>query len=160
MPVPAFGFSAGDFISTLGLINTVRKALKNSGGSQDELQAVLQDLHQLETILTLLHEGDWGKGSDLSHVNAVRGLALTCKEPLRQFLEKLTMAHDTMSNARDNLKGLFQSNAKKGQWAIFLREDVDHFRQVILAKLIAINTLLSMPLRWAQDIHGWISLTS
>lgn len=153
MPVPAFGFSAGDFITAVTLINTVRKALKDSGGSQDEIRAVLQDLQQLHVVLTQLHEGDWGTGGDVSHVNAVRGLALTCQGPLSHFLQRLEKAKDKMAHGKDGVKGRLLSSVKRGQWALFLKEDVDHFRQVIIAKLIAINLLAQMPIGLVAFAH-------
>ena len=156
MPVPAFGFSAGDFVSAISLLNTVRKALRDSGGSQDELQAVLQDLHQVEVNLKYLHEGEWGKGSDLSHVNAVRGVALSTSEPLIRLLDELRVAQKTMSCERHNLKNHLKSNAKRGQWAVLLKDEVSRFRQSIMANLMALNLLLAMSLRWVQIIHGWV----
>jgi hypothetical protein len=44
MATPAFGFSFGDFVTLISLINDVRKALQQSGGAKDEIQAVLADL--------------------------------------------------------------------------------------------------------------------
>ncbi len=44
MAAPGFGFSFGDFVQAISLLNDVRKALRDSGGAVDEFQQVLTDL--------------------------------------------------------------------------------------------------------------------
>jgi hypothetical protein len=51
---PAFGFSAGDFITAVRLIVKVSEALKESGGATEDYQDVMQELGALELILLQL----------------------------------------------------------------------------------------------------------
>ena len=118
----------------------------------------LQDLQQLHVVLIQIHEGDWGMGGDVSHVNAVRGLALTCQEPLQRLLQRLEIAKDKMAQGKDGVKGLLLSSVKRGEWALFLKEDVDHFRQVIMAKLIVINFLTQLPTGLVAFVHNYLVL--
>src|SRR5437868_2898214 len=54
MAAPAFGFSAGDFISAVKLIVDVSKALKDAGGASDEYRNVVTELELLQNVLTQL----------------------------------------------------------------------------------------------------------
>jgi hypothetical protein len=51
MVVPAFGFSAGDFISTIGVIARVAKALRDTDGAATYYQRTYLELQQLESVL-------------------------------------------------------------------------------------------------------------
>ena len=146
MPVPAFGFSFGDFVNAIGLINDIRRALKDTGGSEDELGVVLQDLQQLEAILTQLDRGSWGDGCDLAHVNAVRGLASTCKAPLVEFLDKLTASRGAMRGRGDGVRSHLRSGFKKAEWAILLKDDVECFRQIVISKTMTLTLLMVVPM--------------
>ena len=142
--LPAFGFSASDFITAIGLINDFRKALKDSGGSKDEFLLLSQDLEQLQIVLEQLKDGVWGAGGDVGHVNAVRAMALTVQTPLKDFLMKIEKYHSMASLAR-GVKMHFASNARKMQWAVAMREDVSRFRAVIATKLLNMSLLLALP---------------
>ena len=87
--IPPFGFSVGNFINAVGLIAKIRKALKGIGGAEDNIRMALQDLQQLELVLNQLKDGDWGDGADISHINAVRGVALSGCVVLEDFLRRL-----------------------------------------------------------------------
>jgi hypothetical protein len=54
MPAPGFGYSAGDFIATTGLIITVISEFKESGGVSTEYQQVVQELASYRPI-----DGRW-----------------------------------------------------------------------------------------------------
>ena len=59
--VPAFGFSVSDSTNVLSLINKVKKALNDTGGAEDDVRVVLQDLEGLAMVLDQLIQGQWGK---------------------------------------------------------------------------------------------------
>ena len=88
MPVP-FGFSISDFISAVGLINGIHKAVKDTGGAKDKFEQIQGDLLQLELVLEELGGSTWGKNCDPAHVNVVRGIAPICQTPYTVFLEKI-----------------------------------------------------------------------
>ena len=57
MSGPGFGFSFGDFVQAIRLLDDVRRALKDTGGAVDEYKNVLLELQQLEIVLE--HIGVW-----------------------------------------------------------------------------------------------------
>ena len=142
MPV-GFGFSVGDFVHAIVLINKIRKALKNVGGAADDINFVLQDLEQLESLLFALKEGEWGKGAGTSYVNAARGLASSCEATLGAFLEKI-QGFQQFSGKSGIFSGHIQGGLKHAQWTVQMAEEVDRFRIVMLSKIATVNLLLSM----------------
>ncbi len=135
-----FGFSAGDFANAIGLIVRISKALKDSGGAVAECRDILQDLQTLQQLLGLLETLRPADGS-LSHINAVRGMALACRVPLLGFAEKLERSYEPALGVGSS-KGMFTRGVKKVQWAVLVEEEVAKFRGVIAAKVHNISLLL------------------
>jgi hypothetical protein len=50
MAAPGFGFSFGDFVQAISLLNDVRKALRDTGGAKDEFKHVSVDLQHLRSF--------------------------------------------------------------------------------------------------------------
>ena len=84
----AFGFSVGDFVAAIGLTVKIGKPLRESGGATTDCRLVIQDLLTLQQILEVLQSLRPAESS-LSHVNAIRGMALTCLVPLNDFASKI-----------------------------------------------------------------------
>ena len=144
--VPAFGFSVGDFINAIGLINQVRKALKDVGGAEDDIRTVLQELQQLELLLTQLRDGHWGHGGDISHVNAIRGVALSCESFLKDFLRKVEGFHAAVSSKPGSSAKAVTRGYKQVRWAVSMKEEVHQLRLLVLSKLVTVNVLLAIPI--------------
>ncbi|KAL8747168.1 MAG: hypothetical protein Q9190_000932 [Brigantiaea leucoxantha] len=155
---PAFGFSAGDFVSAIGrsyaeeswsaadaskkgLIKKVCKALKAAGGASTEYQHAIVELENL--IITLSHlEALQPNEDNIHHVNAIRAMAMACKLPLQDFLAKISRYETSLSPfaARASLG----SARRKAQWALSLAEETEKLRAWVAAKHISINLLLAM----------------
>ena len=143
--VPPFGFSVGDFINAIGLANQIQKALKDAGGSEDDIKLVLQDLQQLELILIQLRDGDWAKGGDLNHINAIRGIAVSCEATLKDFLQRVERFHSSVTVKSGSSTTAITRRFKQAQWAISMKEAVNQFRLFILSKLATAHLLLALP---------------
>ena len=122
------------------LCTKVAKALKDTGGASSEYQSVIIELHGLQNVLARLAALEPTK-SNLSHVNAIRGMALACRLPLTDFFSKLEKYEAAMGPlASHTLRGA----GKKVQWAVFMADEVKKIRAMISAKVISINLLLAM----------------
>jgi hypothetical protein len=80
-----FGFSAGDFIAALQLVSTVIDALRDSGESSTEHQALLSQLFTLETALLKVKRLE-GDDEQYGEVIALRQAAQTT---IDRFWEKI-----------------------------------------------------------------------
>lgn len=139
--VPAFGFSVGDFVSAIDLTIKIGRALRETGGASTECRMVIQDLQNHQQILELLKEFKPAGGS-LSHVNAIKGVALTCLVPLREFAEKIDRNYGSIATASSSSDQFFRRGGKKAKWAIFATEEVAKFRTILAAKVASIGLLL------------------
>ena len=144
--VPAFGFSVGDFINVLSLINKIRKALKDTDGADDDIRAVSQDLEQLELVLNHLVEGHWGQECDVGCVNAVRGVAISCQVPLERYLKRLETFAADMKRSGD-LHYVLSRNATKAQWALFIKDETVNFRSTLTSRIVLLSLLIAIPIK-------------
>lgn len=161
MPVPAFGFSAGDFISaigkapstnlksitaktfTQGLVKKVIKALKRTGGASTEYQHAIIELNGLKNVLRRLESLQPNQDNE-HHVNAIRGVALACQLPLRDFLTKLEK-YEVSLGPLSNPKW-YHGFPQKSRWAMSFAEEVEKLRALVAAKTVSITLLLAMDL--------------
>ena len=134
-----FGFSAGDFAIAIGLIVRISKALRDAGGAAAEYRDILQDLQTLQQLLGLLERLRPANGS-VSHINAIRGMALACRIPLLEFAEKIESYGAALGVGSS--KGMSIRGVKKVQWAFIVDEEVAKFRGIIAAKVYNITLLL------------------
>ena len=137
---PVFGFSAGDFVAAIGLAIQISKALRETGGASSECKGLIQDLHNLQQILELLQQLRPASGN-LSHVNALRGVAITCLLPLREFAGKIEKSYGSISGPSQTRHHLSRTG-RKIQWALFGADEVAEFRALISAKVGNVGLLL------------------
>ncbi|KAL3473190.1 hypothetical protein BJX99DRAFT_249144 [Aspergillus californicus] len=141
MVLPPFGFSVGDFLAAGELIVKICKSLKAAGGAASEYQQVIIELEGLQRCLhhlQALEPNDY----NINRVNALRGMALSVRIPLQEFLTKLQQYEASMGAfaPRTRLHGA----TKKTKWAVAVTEEVNRFRATIVAKIVSINLLIGI----------------
>jgi len=120
-------------------VRKVAKALHKTGGASSRYQHILYELNALCSILQLL-ESLQPTEENASHVNAIRGMALACQLPLRDFLAKLEKYENSLSPFSTH--NLFKAAGRKTQWAVTMDEEIEKLRASVAAKVISINLLL------------------
>ena len=145
MAVP-FGFSIGDFIAGIDLIARVVTALKDTGGASSEYQILIQELQHLQLLLEQLKDLK-PSASSLNHVNAVRGLALTFKLPLSEFLQKIERYKSSLGVVSSRRQWV--GAPRKAQWTLFMPEEISKMRAMITMKIVTVSLLLTMPIKYA-----------
>ncbi|KAF2687885.1 hypothetical protein K458DRAFT_485063 [Lentithecium fluviatile CBS 122367] len=142
-----FGFSAGDFIAAiihdLGLIAKVSKAVKDKTGASSEHQQALLELQSLDRTLRRLQSLQPTE-SNANHVNAIRGMALTCRFPLQHFLEKMQKYEYSLGPFATQSRFRMDPTRRKLQWAVFMTDEVGRLRTAIGGKVLSINLLLAV----------------
>ncbi|MCJ1265253.1 hypothetical protein MMC22_005128 [Lobaria immixta] len=141
MATPAFGFSVGDFVSAINLVNKVRKSLKDAGGAASEYQSAVIELENLATTLSHL-EALQPNEDNIQHVNAIRAMAMACQFPLEEFRRKMTRYESSLGPLARQ-KSLY-TIGQKTKWSVMFAEDVEKLRALIAAKHVSINLLLGM----------------
>jgi len=130
-----------DLESYKDLVRKVCKSLKQTGGASTDYQQVVIELKSLKNLLRQLEAWEPTE-ENASHVNAIRGMALACQMPLRDFLVKLEEYELSLGPSPD--PRCFRAAAKKAKWAVKFSADVERFRTMIAAKNTSIALLLMM----------------
>ena len=123
-----------------GLVKKVTKALKETGGASAEYQLVLIELEGLKNILRHLERLEPTEDK-VTHINAIRGMALACQLPLRDFMVRLEKYESTLGPFAD--KNSLRAMARKSKWAVVIAEEIDRLRAMLAAKNISLNLLLA-----------------
>ncbi|KAL8718286.1 MAG: hypothetical protein Q9225_004564, partial [Loekoesia sp. 1 TL-2023] len=128
-------------VSALGLVKKVRQALRATGGASSDYQHVIIELQGLENVLRQL-EALEPTEDNVNQINAIRGMALACQIPLKNFLTKIEQYDVSMSPFTNRFS--LKSTGHKTQWALSISEDVIKLRALVAAKVLSINLLLAM----------------
>lgn len=97
------------------------------------------ELHGLENVLRRVVALE-PNASNIEHVDAIRGLALSCQIPVQEFLVKLK-AYESALGPVPTRK--FQAG-RKLQWAFQMVEEVNKMRDLIATRTASINMSLNM----------------
>jgi histidinol dehydrogenase len=134
-----FGFSAGDFISALELVTTVVNALRESGESSTEYQALIKQLYTLESALIRVKQLEL---DDAQHaeVVALRQAAAQCQNTIDAFLEKIKSYQPSLRAGGSGSR--VKDSWRKIKWALCKKEDVVRFKADLMAHTESIDILL------------------
>jgi hypothetical protein len=135
---PALGFSVGDFISAPGmhrsliplnlklllsltkLVRKITNALQKTAGASSQYQHIFHGLNDLYIILQLLEQIEHTE-EHASHLNAIRGIALACQLPLRDFLTKVEKYESSLGPF--STQNGFRATGRKAQRVVIMDDD-------------------------------------
>jgi hypothetical protein len=135
-----FGFSVGDFIAVLELVDTVSASLSEAGGAGPEFHELLHQLFALEYALLRVTQLEV-EDAQRSEYIALRQVACQCQLTIDNFwhrmkkYQKHLRTGDSGSQLRDGWM--------KIKWALCKSEDVAKFKVDIAAHTQSILLLLS-----------------
>lgn len=118
----------------------ISKALKDTGGASSEYQDAILELNSLGNVLQHLAALEPTE-TTITHVNAIRRMALACQIPLKEFLDRIEKFEKPLgpfTNAR------FKAVPAKARWAVLTSDELRKLRAVVAGKLASINALLSL----------------
>jgi hypothetical protein len=137
----SFGWSAGDIVASLQLLNKAIVALKEIGGASSEYQHVINFLGLLTVTLQHLKalqsaplDPDLSKNLE-QHCTAVQG-------PLKSFLERIHTRFER-DLGRDKTRNKILTAGPKLQWAFSTSKEVKTLERKIGGHIGAISLVLS-----------------
>ncbi|KAF5685305.1 hypothetical protein FDENT_6299 [Fusarium denticulatum] len=158
MTVPAFGFSAGDFVSAVNLIVDITKALKNTGGAAGDYLQVLADLNLLKDVLSHLQQQQTGTTRQRSsnpfaeHARKQADLTLST---LANFLDLISKFDASLGPQRSS--AWYRGVGRKAQWALVYSKHVDDLRSRIGIQIQTLNLVTQLQ---QDDRNGLDELTN
>ncbi|KAF2738307.1 hypothetical protein EJ04DRAFT_588029 [Polyplosphaeria fusca] len=146
--MPDFGWSASCVLEAIKLTNTVRKALRDTGGSASQYRDAQQALGSLKSLLEVVKK-HFDNEPNSEYAGSIVDELEHLMGPLRKFessmkkYEKCLVADSTSSKARQTFR--------KVDWALKnVDEGVRELEHVITARLGTINCFLSLSIHSNQ----------
>lgn len=136
----AFGFSAGDFISGINLVQHIVRALNDSKGSSKEYLQVIAELRSIESALLQI------KSQQESIVKVEQKQALSqavqeCDNSMKNFLESLTQYHGHLSTVGSGNR--CKDALRKVQWRLCKADELASFRSCLSSHVQSIQMILA-----------------
>lgn len=134
-------FSVGDSIRAIEIVGTVIDASSASSKSSAELQALLRQLHSLETALRGVTDLQINEGLH-AEVIALKQSAAQCQIAVTDFLRKIESYQPQLLSGQ-NASGSLKSTYKKIKWALCEKKDVVQLQIDLQAHTESIQLLLA-----------------
>lgn len=135
-----FGFSIGDFITSINLVKDIIKALDNSKGSCKEYLEVIAELRGLETVLILV-KTQYSETEQISQRTALSQAIGDCHACIDDFLQSIQKYHGHLDRAGS--KNRCKDAVRKVQWHLCKADDLTSFRLRIASQVQNIDMLLA-----------------
>ena len=146
----SFGWSAGDIVAALSLVNKIRIALKDSGGASSTYQ---EESAFLQTLSATLSHLNVAKTRCLAREQAenLRQLCEQIDKPLRSFLDQTQKVYESRLGSKSSDHNLL-SVPYKVRWALSTSKDVKTLRDKIAGPLTSILVILNQQIMsvWPQ----------
>lgn len=149
MTVP-FGFSIGDFVAGIGLVQDVIGALQASSTSTARYQGLISELFTLErALLEVKKLGLDDKQTprlerlDIEALYAALQLAaIQCQDTINRLLNKVKKYEGHLSENGSGSK--WKDALRKVQWALLTDKDLEEYRAEIRGHSTSITMLLAI----------------
>lgn len=135
-----FGFSAGDFIAAIKLVNTLVDALRESGHARSTFRDLIQELYALEDVLIRVKRLDLDEQLKIEEL-ALRQAASQCQRSIDFFWNKVQSLQPHLQS--NGTGSMLKDGWAKMKWAVCKQTDVDQFRATIRGHTSSIQMLLS-----------------
>jgi len=137
----SFGFSVGDFIAAGNLIHDVIESVQDVGGAKFEFQELTRELRGLETALQHLDKLQSDSSSQDRTIQSIKFAALSCRQPLEQFLAKIKKFDSTLDVWAKGQTS--KTIVRKVQWGLGMRNEVTRLQGYLNLHIATINMLLA-----------------
>jgi hypothetical protein len=136
----SFGWSAGDIVAIINLINSIVQCIGGAHSARDHFQELLSELQALSRAL---HEiSELTKVPEKLHeIQALKFASCSCAEPLQRFYEKVRPFEDSLGLASTRSK--LKATPRMIRWELLVRKEDPELRSYLVAHVGSINLRLS-----------------
>ncbi|KAB5528937.1 hypothetical protein GE09DRAFT_402314 [Coniochaeta sp. 2T2.1] len=147
MTVP-FGFSAGDFIATAGLVKNIISALDNTGGARPAYQRLKGELVAFDGALVRIQSLEVDPTQSPQKV-ALQMVAAQCRDSIDRFLTKNSKFQRTLGQAAAQpaprrRTSRWRTGLHKLEWALMKEKSVDALRAEVAGHAATLNIILNL----------------
>ena len=139
----SFGWSAGDIVATINLVNRVVQCIGGAHDARVHFQELLSELRGLSRALSEISELTRIPGQT-PEIQALKFASCSCGETLRRFYEKIRPFEDTLGAASTQSK--LKAVPRMVRWELLVKKDVPELRSYLVAHVGSLNLRLSTAL--------------
>lgn len=148
MAAPAFGFSIGDFVTAIKLLDKAAKALREASEATSQFHQAAVELKNIHDVLISVQVLA-SSGDDADSIRKIHLCARTCYIPLSRFIDKLIKLEPHFGTKAclkgpSNLSAKLQTAGRKLQWAFILDKEVAKLKQQLGPQFTLIGAMLQL----------------
>jgi hypothetical protein len=137
----SFGFSVGDFLAAGRLVHEVIQSLQELGGAKSDYQELIRELSTLKKALQHLDSMQSDSSSDDRTLQSIKFAALSCRQPLEQFLAQANKYKKSLDVWAKNRAS--NALAHKLRWGFGMKGEVSKLQGYLNLHVATINMLLA-----------------
>jgi hypothetical protein len=146
----SFGWSAGDLIAAVKLINDIISCIRDVGGARDHFQELVIELQGLEKALDEINELA-KSSSDIPEISALKFASSACGDTLQRFYDKIKPFKESLGSV--STKGKVRAAPRMVRWELLVKKEIPELRSYLVAHVGYLNLQLSTALLWVSARH-------
>jgi hypothetical protein len=139
----SFGWSVGDIVAAISLVNNVIQCINGAHGAREHFQELVSELQGLSRALHEISELT-GILGQIPEIQALKFAACSCRETLQRFYEKIRPFEDSLGTTSTQSK--LKSVPRMVRWELLVKKDVPELRTYLVAHVGSLNLRLSTAL--------------
>lgn len=141
----SFGWSAGDIVSAINLVNRITKSVNNAGGAREHFQELESELLSLSRALNEI-SALTSEPRQIPEIVALKFAACLCEDTLKRFYEKIKLFDSTLGVAAGSRTGKVKAVPRMVRWELLVKKDIPELRSYLVAHVGSLNLRLNTAL--------------
>jgi hypothetical protein len=139
----AFGWSAGDVVSTIKLVKNIISCVQNIGGAREHFQELFTELQGLEKALSQISVLT-ATSQQVPEIAALKFASCNCEGTLQRFYEKIKPFEESLGSTSTQRK--LRASPRMVRWELLVKKDIPELRSYLVAHVGYLNMQLSTAL--------------
>src|ERR1700712_5343270 len=118
----SFGFSVGDFVAVGNLLVEITASLQGVRGAKSDYQELIRELEGLHKALQHVDKLQ-SNGASQRNLDSIKYAALSCRQPLEQFLGKIRRYEQSLGVSTAD-RNVLKSTVDKLRWSFGRKDEI------------------------------------
>ncbi|TVY91471.1 hypothetical protein LAWI1_G003254 [Lachnellula willkommii] len=126
----SFGWSAGDIVAAISLVNKITKSVSSAGGARDHFQELETELKGLSRALCEISDLA-NAPNQIPEIVALKFAACLCEDTLKRFYEKILPFDESLGSGSKTSR--LKATPRMVRWELLIKKEVPEFRTYLVA---------------------------
>lgn len=141
-----FGWSAGDIVAAISLVNRITKSVSSAGGARNHFQELETELRGLSRAFCEISDLA-NAPNQMPEIVALRFAACVCEDALKRFYEKILPFDESLGRGSSISK--LKATPRMARWELLITKEVPEFRTYLVAHVGSLDLRLNIVLLYA-----------